>query len=187
MTSKNKQVVTKTWHWISVVFHSDQPIFLGPPSVCPAWASWPCRRGACVSLWSWVHADAHLRHSERQSIWEAPAHELLHPGAVPCCRLQDRTASLELAAKRIVWGSFLNTGQTCVRPDYVLVHKDIADRFVEAVKRRIDEFYGTDPMKTDWFGRSVSLHEPSRGMCKKLRILAWTACQKWWSAAPGWW
>lgn len=44
-------------------------------------------------------------------------------GKSPC--IVDETANLKLAAKRIVWGKFLNAGQTCVAPDYVLVHKSV--------------------------------------------------------------
>ena len=44
----------------------------------------------------------------------------------------DKTANLEHAAKRIAWASFMNSGQTCVRPDFGLVHADVADKFLQA-------------------------------------------------------
>ncbi len=49
-----------------------------------------------------------------------------------------RYADLEIAAKRIVWGKFLNAGQTCIAPDYVLVHESVSDSFVEKIKSQLD-------------------------------------------------
>ena len=53
----------------------------------------------------------------------------------------DATAKLDVAAKRIVFGKFINAGQTCIAPDYIYVHASIKDRFIETVKRTIDAFY----------------------------------------------
>jgi aldehyde dehydrogenase (NAD+) len=53
-------------------------------------------------------------------------------------------ANLTSAAHRICWGKFLNAGQTCIAPDYVLVHKSKKDAFVEELKKVIHEFYGED-------------------------------------------
>jgi aldehyde dehydrogenase (NAD+) len=53
-------------------------------------------------------------------------------------------ANLAVAAHRIGWGKFLNAGQTCIAPDYVLVHKSKKDAFVEELKKVIHEFYGED-------------------------------------------
>ncbi len=53
----------------------------------------------------------------------------------------DSTADLEIAAKRIVWGSFLNAGQTCVRPDYLMVQKEVASKLVALLRASIREFY----------------------------------------------
>ncbi|MDR2038837.1 MAG: aldehyde dehydrogenase family protein, partial [Bacteroidales bacterium] len=50
-----------------------------------------------------------------------------------------KNADLQVAAKRIVWGKFLNAGQTCVAPDYLLVEEDIKDRFITLLKQRIEE------------------------------------------------
>ncbi len=60
-------------------------------------------------------------------------------GKSPC--IVDKDANLELSAKRIVWGKFLNAGQTCVAPDYVLVHSEIKDKFVEFAKKWVKKFY----------------------------------------------
>jgi len=54
-------------------------------------------------------------------------------------------ADLEVAARRIAWGKFINAGQTCVAPDYVLVHEAVHDRLVEALARAIRHFYGETP------------------------------------------
>ena len=60
-------------------------------------------------------------------------------GKSPC--IVDSDVDLKQAVKRIVWGKFINAGQTCVAPDYILVHKDIHQKFNELVKNQIKEFY----------------------------------------------
>ena len=60
-------------------------------------------------------------------------------GKSPC--IVDEDADIEVAAKRVVWGKFLNAGQTCVAPDYICVHKKVHDKFVERVKYYIDKFF----------------------------------------------
>ncbi|WP_036386798.1 aldehyde dehydrogenase [Muricauda sp. MAR_2010_75] len=72
-------------------------------------------------------------------------------GKNPC--IVDETASLKLAAKRIVWGKFINAGQTCIAPDYILAHKTVKERFVEELKRYITDFYGSDIQKSPDFAR----------------------------------
>lgn len=74
----------------------------------------------------------------------------------------DQTANLEVAAKRIVWGKFTNTGQTCVAPDYVLVHKDVYEPFMKLVKETIRSFYGKNPLKSSDYGRIVNLKQFDR-------------------------
>jgi aldehyde dehydrogenase (NAD+) len=68
----------------------------------------------------------------------------------------DDTANLEVAARRVAWGKFLNAGQTCIAPDYVLVAKPVADRFVEQVRTAIANFYGADPKASADYARIVS-------------------------------
>ena len=75
-------------------------------------------------------------------------------GKSPC--IVDRTASIKQAAKRIVWGKFLNAGQTCVAPDYVLVHEDVRKDLVVAMKLVIAEFFGADPQKSPDYGRIIN-------------------------------
>ena len=68
----------------------------------------------------------------------------------------DRSADLEHAVMRLIWGSFLNGGQTCVRPDFVMVHEDVATEFFRLCKRTIKEFYTDTPKNTEWFGRCIN-------------------------------
>lgn len=65
-------------------------------------------------------------------------------------------ADLEVAARRIVWGRFMNGGQTCVAPDYIYCHESIASRFVERARHYLREFYGPDPSKSPDYARIVS-------------------------------
>lgn len=61
-------------------------------------------------------------------------------GKSPC--IVDRDANINLAAKRIVWGKFLNAGQTCVAPDYLFLHKDIKDKFLRTLVKEIKTQFG---------------------------------------------
>lgn len=74
----------------------------------------------------------------------------------------DQTANLEVAAKRIVWGKFTNAGQTCVAPDYVLVHDSVKVPFLRQVKKTIDKFYGKDPQASKDFGRIINARQFDR-------------------------
>jgi aldehyde dehydrogenase (NAD+) len=67
----------------------------------------------------------------------------------------DDTANLEVAGRRVAWGKFLNAGQTCIAPDYVLVTEGVADRFVEEVRRSVFDFYGSDPHASPDYARIV--------------------------------
>ena len=60
-------------------------------------------------------------------------------GKSPC--IVDKDANIEIAARRIAWGKSLNSGQTCIAPDYLFLHKDIKAKFVEAFKREIAALY----------------------------------------------
>lgn len=75
-------------------------------------------------------------------------------GKSPC--IVDRTVDLDLAAQRIVWGKFLNNGQTCVAPDYLLVHKEIKQAFLTKMKEKVVAFYGTNPQLSVDYGRIVN-------------------------------
>jgi aldehyde dehydrogenase (NAD+) len=65
-------------------------------------------------------------------------------------------ADLELAAKRIVWGKFLNAGQTCVAPDYVLVREQVKEELIQLMRQCIIDFYGEDPSKSPDFARIIN-------------------------------
>jgi aldehyde dehydrogenase (NAD+) len=68
----------------------------------------------------------------------------------------DRSARLDLAAKRIAWGKFVNAGQTCIAPDYLLVDRAIKAEFMGFLTQAIQEFYGSDPSQNPDFGRIVN-------------------------------
>lgn len=75
-------------------------------------------------------------------------------GKSPCIIEPD--ARLELAAKRIAWGKFLNAGQTCIAPDYVYVHEDVMEPFLQAMKKAIADIYGDNPLDSGQYTRIVS-------------------------------
>lgn len=75
-------------------------------------------------------------------------------GKSPC--IVDKEANLDLAAKRIVWGKFLNTGQTCVAPDYILAHREIKPALIAKIKEHMTAFYGVKPQQSPDFGRIVN-------------------------------
>lgn len=68
----------------------------------------------------------------------------------------DRSANLEVAARRIAWGKFINAGQTCIAPDYVLVDRKVETPFMAALAKALDSFYGADPQTSPDYARIVS-------------------------------
>ncbi|MBP7937862.1 MAG: aldehyde dehydrogenase [Phycisphaerae bacterium] len=75
-------------------------------------------------------------------------------GKCPCLVCAD--APLETVARRIVWGKFMNAGQTCVAPDHVLVDRHVSDKLVDSMKRVLREFYGDDPRNNPNYSRIVN-------------------------------
>lgn len=75
-------------------------------------------------------------------------------GKSPC--IVDADVDLTVTAKRIVWGKFLNAGQTCVAPDYLLVDRQIKPALIEAIATTIREFYGDNPAQSQDYARIVS-------------------------------
>lgn len=75
-------------------------------------------------------------------------------GKSPCIVHED--APLALAASRIAFGKFTNAGQTCVAPDYILVHSKVKERFITHLKTAITSFYGENPLLNPDYGRIVS-------------------------------
>ena len=72
------------------------------------------------------------------------------------------SADLDIAARRIAWGKFLNAGQTCIAPDYVLADASIRDVLVDKLAARIGEFYGDDPQTSASYGRIVNARHLAR-------------------------
>lgn len=75
-------------------------------------------------------------------------------GKSPC--IVDEDSDLLLSARRILWGKFLNAGQTCVAPDYVLVHERVEADLLQAMKAVLTEFYGDDPKASPDFSRIIN-------------------------------
>ncbi len=75
-------------------------------------------------------------------------------GKSPC--IVDETANIPLAARRIVFGKFLNCGQTCVAPDFVLCHERVKERLVTALRKEIARQYGAEPLENKDYGRIVN-------------------------------
>ena len=75
-------------------------------------------------------------------------------GKNPC--IIDETANLKLAAKRIVWGKFVNAGQTCIAPDYILIQKNMKIHFVNFLKEEITKAYGENPAESPDFARIIN-------------------------------
>jgi aldehyde dehydrogenase (NAD+) len=71
-------------------------------------------------------------------------------------------AAIEQAAKRIAWGKFMNAGQTCVAPDFVLVQREVRAAFVVALKKSLRDFYGEDASKSADYGRIVNARHFAR-------------------------
>ncbi|MCK0159564.1 aldehyde dehydrogenase [Allomuricauda sp. F6463D] len=92
-------------------------------------------------------------------------------GKNPC--IVDESASIKLAAKRIAWGKFINAGQTCIAPDYILVHKNVKKALVEGLKTNIAGFYGESIEASQDFARiTTSKHyEELKAMLKGQQVL----------------
>ncbi len=75
-------------------------------------------------------------------------------GKSPC--IVEADADIELAARRITWGKFLNAGQTCVAPDYILVHREVKKDLLEKLKKYILQFYGIEPCKNEDYPKIIN-------------------------------
>ncbi len=75
-------------------------------------------------------------------------------GKSPC--IVDETANIDLAAKRIIWGKFINAGQTCVSPDYLMVHRALKNELIAKMKKIVNEFYGATPSQSDDFPKIIN-------------------------------
>ncbi|MBD3562766.1 aldehyde dehydrogenase family protein, partial [Planktothrix sp. FACHB-1355] len=81
-------------------------------------------------------------------------------GKSPC--IVDADTQIEIAARRIAWGKFINAGQTCIAPDYLLVNHNIKKDLLDAIKKCIQEFYGDDPAKSPDYTRIINKKHFSR-------------------------
>ena len=93
-------------------------------------------------------------------------------GKSPC--IVDKTANIKLAAKRIVFGKYLNCGQTCVAPDYIYCDRAIKDKLINAIRHQIKKQFGQNPLSNKNYGkiinekhfdRIVSLIDDSKVIC----------------------
>jgi aldehyde dehydrogenase (NAD+) len=77
-------------------------------------------------------------------------------GKSPCIVYND--ADIKVAAKRIILGKFLNGGQTCIAPDYILVHETVQDKLLNELKNAIEKFYTNDPSSGNDYGKIINVN-----------------------------
>ena len=97
-------------------------------------------------------------------------------GKSPC--IVDRDADLKIAARRIVWGKCLNSGQTCIAPDYLFLHENIKDAFVEAFKQELAALYPDGTEHSDYYVHVVRdrAFERLQGYLKDGKVIAGGHC-----------
>lgn len=81
-------------------------------------------------------------------------------GKTPC--IVDKDADLRTAARRIIWGKLVNCGQTCVAPDYLMLHTSVKERFIELLQQEIRNQYGENPIESPDYPRIVNLRHFDR-------------------------
>lgn len=99
-------------------------------------------------------------------------------GKSPC--IVDETAKIDLAAKRIVFGKFLNCGQTCVAPDYVLCQQAVKEQLLTAIKREIALQYGEQPLDNPAYGKIINDKQYTRllGLLNSEKIICGGQCDE---------
>jgi len=75
-------------------------------------------------------------------------------GKSPC--IIDQHTNIKQTARKVAWGKFLNAGQTCIAPDYILIHQSIKEQFVDALKSALIEFYGEVPSSSPHYARIIN-------------------------------
>ena len=92
-------------------------------------------------------------------------------GKSPC--IVDKTANLKLAAKRIVFGKYLNFGQTCVAPDYVYCHRSVKDQLLKEVQDQIRKQYGSHPLDNPDYGKIINEKHFDRilGLIEETKVI----------------
>lgn len=93
-------------------------------------------------------------------------------GKSPC--IIDKTANIKVAAKRVAWGKTLNSGQTCIAPDYLIIHREVKDEFVKAFEQEVHNLHGTDIAADTHYARIVNEKAFQRiaGYLKEGKILS---------------
>lgn len=81
-------------------------------------------------------------------------------GKSPC--IVDKTADIAQAAKRIMWGKTLNSGQTCIAPDYLWVHEAVKEPLVNELKRAVQGLFGADPLQSPDYPKIINQHHYER-------------------------
>jgi aldehyde dehydrogenase (NAD+) len=81
-------------------------------------------------------------------------------GKSPC--IVDHDANLKIAASRIVWGKYINAGQTCIAPDYLFVHQSVKKELMELMKLKILEYFGVDPKASPDYVRIATVPKTER-------------------------
>lgn len=81
-------------------------------------------------------------------------------GKSPCLLFE--ASNFDLAVKRIIWGKFLNCGQTCVAPDYILLKKGMSGEFVNSAKKWLERFYGPQVVDSKDYGRIINSQQYAR-------------------------
>ena len=76
----------------------------------------------------------------------------------------DESANIDIAAQRIAWGKWLNAGQTCIAPDYILASQSVATTFIDALKKHTESMFGNTPLLSEHYGRIVNLRHAERIM-----------------------
>lgn len=99
-------------------------------------------------------------------------------GKSPC--IVDSSAKVKMAAKRIAWGKFLNAGQTCVAPDYLLVHQDVKAELVKEMIGYIKEFYGNSPIDNPDYPKIINKKHFDRinGLIRSEKIITGGNCNE---------
>ena len=92
-------------------------------------------------------------------------------GKSPC--IVDQTANIPLAAKRIVFGKYLNCGQTCVAPDYIYCHRSVKDQLIKEVQKQIQKQYGSQPLDNPDYGKIINEKNFDRilGLIDKAKLV----------------
>ncbi|WP_434291663.1 aldehyde dehydrogenase [Clostridium botulinum] len=93
-------------------------------------------------------------------------------GKSPC--IVDNDANIDLAARRIAWGKFLNAGQTCVAPDYLVVHRNIKEKLISSIENYIVEFFGENTFESEDYPRIINERHFKRleGYLKEGKIVS---------------